>query len=71
MHPEHCELTLRLDADYADIFEVRGVVREERGRRLPSVLGEEEIVLAYEGLDGRVRRSRVRFSEPGRPLDRR
>ncbi len=29
--PERARLTLRLDADYADIFELRGVVRPRRG----------------------------------------
>ena len=29
---------IRFDADYADIFEIRGTVREKRGRRLPARL---------------------------------
>ena len=30
---ERCRLTLTVDADYADIFELRGLVRERRGER--------------------------------------
>ena len=32
--PERARLTLALDADYADIFELRGLVRARRGERL-------------------------------------
>ena len=52
LHPERCTLTFRLDADFADIFEVRGVVRERRGREEPTVV------------DGRTRD--VRLRRPGR-----
>ncbi len=65
-HAERCSLVLRLDSDFADIFEVRGIVRDARGQRLPDVFDEAEVVLAYEGLDARVRRTRIRFSEQGR-----
>ena len=33
LHPERCTLTLALDADFADIFELRGVVRDAARRR--------------------------------------
>ncbi|CAN5791917.1 amylo-alpha-1,6-glucosidase [soil metagenome] len=63
-HPERCSLTLRLDADFADIFEVRGVIRPERGRRLPDVAHDDALNFSYVGLDGHRRRTRLRFSEP-------
>lgn len=62
-HPERCSVTLRLDADFADIFEVRGVVRPERGRRTPGAAGGDAVNFGYLGLDGRRRRTRLRFSE--------
>ena len=40
-------LSIRFDADYADIFEVRGTVREKRGRRLSAQISEKSVVLAY------------------------
>jgi glycogen debranching enzyme len=66
-------LTLRFEADFADIFEVRGTVRQKRGRLLPPRLpptppagtetaAERTIVLAYEGLDGVTRQTRLEFS---------
>ena len=56
-HPERCSLTLRLDADFADIFEVRGVVRAERGRRVPDAAQGDAVTFGYVGLDGRRRRT--------------
>ncbi|HEV2853426.1 MAG TPA: amylo-alpha-1,6-glucosidase [Thermoanaerobaculia bacterium] len=53
---------LRFAADYADIFEIRGVRRDRRGHRLDPVVGRGTVVLGYEGLDGRVRRTRLVFS---------
>ena len=67
-HPERCRVTLRVDADFADIFEVRGVVREKRGERLPDVCEEDRVVFSYLGLDDRLRRTELRFSEVPRIL---
>src|SRR5260370_7439656 len=50
------------DADLADIFEVRGSVREKRGERLLNRVTEDEIAIAYRGLDGVERRTLLRFS---------
>lgn len=62
-HPERCSVTLRVDADFADIFEIRGVVREYRGRRHPETVTPDGVTFEYEGLDGRLRRTHIRFSE--------
>jgi len=56
------QLAIRFAADYADIFEIRGTRRERRGHRLDSTVGRGVAVLGYEGLDGRVRRTRLCFS---------
>jgi len=60
--PERARLTLRLDADYADIFELRGFVRPQRGERLATVGDGSEIEFGYRGVDGDVRRTFVRIS---------
>ena len=57
-------LDLVLDADAADIFEVRGRVREQRGRYREIEATSESLIFSYEGLDGLVRRTLVSFS-PG------
>jgi len=55
---------LDLAADYADLFEVRGMRRERRGQALPIEMLGNELVFAYEGLDGRRRRTRVVLDQP-------
>src|SRR5262245_56762336 len=52
---------LHFEADFADIFEVRGTQRARRGRFLPPALQDGTVVLGYEGLDGVVRRARLEF----------
>ncbi|WGF90763.1 amylo-alpha-1,6-glucosidase (plasmid) [Marinivivus vitaminiproducens] len=48
-------------ADFADLFEVRGVRREQRGEALPPVLSTDRVTLAYRGLDGLRRQTVLRF----------
>ena len=56
------------DADFADIFEVRGHARGARGRHLPPRLDAATVTLAYEGLDGVVRACIIAFSQPANRL---
>src|ERR1700758_3842231 len=53
-------LRLTFDADFADIFEVRGTRRERRGQRLPVSVEDDNVVISYEGLDGILRHSQIR-----------
>jgi glycogen debranching enzyme len=55
-------LSLRCNADFADIFEVRGTRRNRRGRLLPPVFNAGTLVLEYIGLDDIVRRTRIEWS---------
>ena len=54
-------ITLQFDADFVDLFEVRGMERARRGERLATEVGDAEVLLGYRGLDGRTRRTRVSF----------
>jgi len=49
--PIPIRLSISVDADFADLFEVRGKVRSRRGRRLEAVTSKDGISLGYEGLD--------------------
>ncbi|WP_394841348.1 amylo-alpha-1,6-glucosidase [Pendulispora brunnea] len=55
-------VTLLFAADYADIFEVRGVRRARRGEDLSPTHTEERMVLAYRGLDGITRSTEIACS---------
>jgi glycogen debranching enzyme len=52
---------VEFDADYRDLFEVRGVTRARRGRRFPIELNDGVLEFAYEGLDRQLRRTSVRL----------
>ena len=55
--PMKLPLTLSFAADFADIFEVRGMRRERRGRRLEDQITGNAILMSYEGLDHQLRRT--------------
>ncbi len=64
------ELSISFDADFVDLFEVRGFDRQNRGQRLravrdgkPAELETGELTLAYQGLDGSIMESRIEFQE--------
>ncbi|WP_413263658.1 glycogen debranching N-terminal domain-containing protein [Floridanema flaviceps] len=64
------QLSLSFDADFVDLFEVRGFNREKRGRILRAIKDEKpieeetgELVLAYQGLDGVIMESRIQFND--------
>lgn len=59
----HLRMSLHFDADFADMFEVRGVQRERRGRRLENLFDDRQAVLTYLGLDG-VRRTTRLICDP-------
>jgi glycogen debranching enzyme len=56
------EVFLEFGADFADIFEVRGHAREKRGRFLDTGIEGSTVTLAYQGLDGLVRETRIESS---------
>ncbi len=62
--PQTVSAELLLDADGADIFEVRGYERAARGALPPVEVEADGIVFRYEGLDGVELRSRIRFTVP-------
>ena len=59
--PIAVSFAIRFDADFADIFEVRGLKRERRGTRLEDELAADRVTLSYLGLDGIVRQTIVEF----------
>ena len=56
-------LDLYLDADFADLFEVRGSRRRRRGSRLAPSVGEGTLTLSYLGLDEVTRQTIIRFHD--------
>jgi glycogen debranching enzyme len=60
-------LELRLAADFADVFEVRGARRTRRGTLMPPQYAGDQLVFRYHGLDRQQYRTCVRMTpEPAR-----
>ncbi|THD75372.1 MAG: amylo-alpha-1,6-glucosidase [Bradyrhizobium sp.] len=59
--PASFDLTLQFDNDFADLFEVRGERRPRRGIGLSKLLGPADVVLEYNGLDGKSRSTALHF----------
>ncbi|HKB40139.1 MAG TPA: amylo-alpha-1,6-glucosidase, partial [Gemmataceae bacterium] len=55
-------LSLHFEADYADIYEVRGMKRHARGVDLLPDVGPDQVILGYQGLDDVIRRTHLRFT---------
>jgi glycogen debranching enzyme len=65
--PVSFELSLSFDADFSDLFEIRGFDRQQGGKLLRQVRSEpresiDELTLAYQGLDGAILESQIKFT---------
>ena len=52
--------SLTFSADFADIFEVRGMHRENKGQKLEDQVEKDLVLLSYEGLDNSIRQTCIR-----------
>ena len=59
--PRTVRLDFLFEADFVDLFEVRGMQRRRRGRTRPAVFGADKVELFYQGLDGIERRTLLSF----------
>ncbi len=59
--PVETAISLHFAADFADIFEVRGMKRKVHGQHLPPEVSDNSVALGYRGLDNVVRRTLIRF----------
>jgi len=62
-------LGLAFAADFVDEFEVRGIARARHGEHLEPRVQADAVLLAYHGLDDRVRRTLLRFDPAPETLD--
>ncbi len=59
------ELVMAFEADFADIFEVRGFRRRKRGKVHATTALDRSLLIRYDGLDGVERRAQVFASDEG------
>ena len=68
--PQKCWLTLNFSADFADLFEIRGLQRPKRGIVTGAVIAGAKAIYRYVGLDHVERRSEICFDPPPRKLSK-
>lgn len=56
-------LSLHFEADFSDIFEVRGINRMQRGSYLQGKASGSQILIGYKGLDEIIRKTRITFCD--------
>ncbi|HWY64196.1 MAG TPA: amylo-alpha-1,6-glucosidase [Rhizomicrobium sp.] len=66
--PQKCWLTINFAADFADLFEIRGMQRAKRGELTCAVVGNNKTIFRYVGLDRIERRSEICLDPPPRQL---
>jgi glycogen debranching enzyme len=66
--PLTVRLAFRFNADFADLFEVRGERRAARGTASASLAGDHGVLLSYRGLDAIERATRLNFDPPPKAL---
>lgn len=70
-NPVNVDLGIEYSADYADMFEVRGIGRKARGQlKLPEMVFINGSVLSYTGLDRKVMSTRIVFSEQPKAIQK-
>lgn len=52
---------LQYDADFVDVFQVRGIVRGKSGQYYAPLIQEDQIQFVYQGLDDRTRTTTIHF----------
>ena len=68
--PQSCFLSLNFAADFADLFEIRGMQRAKRGAIAVSRPDNQTVLFRYSGLDGLERRTKIHFEpQPVRLTD--
>ena len=67
--PHSFEIGWAFEADFVDVFEVRGYLRPRRGLLLPARIEPTSVVLAYRGLDDVLRATHLEFDPGPRRLD--
>jgi glycogen debranching enzyme len=67
--PHKVRLSFHFDADFRDLFEVRGAHRPRRGESFIRLLAKDRVEFSYHGLDAVVRRSKLQFNPTPQLLD--
>ena len=60
--PVDFTVEVQFDADFVDVFQVRGVARQQHGQYYQPIVSENSIAFYYRGLDGIMRQTLVKLA---------
>jgi glycogen debranching enzyme len=63
--PVDFTVEILFDADFVDVFQVRGVARDRHGQYYRPIVRQDSIVFYYRGLDGVMRETLIKLAPPG------
>lgn len=63
------EMEILFQADYVDIFEIRGITREQRGKKFPARVENGFMIFSYLGLDDIMRETKILFTPAPDAID--
>lgn len=63
--PVDFTVELFFDADFVDVFQVRGVARDRHGQYYRPIVRQDSIVFYYRGLDSVMRETLIKLAPPG------
>ena len=62
-------LEIEFQVDFSDIFEIRGMTREKRGKKFPVRNENGSMIFCYQGLDDVMRETKIHFMPEPQALD--
>lgn len=68
---QRVQFSIHFAADFADMFEVRGAERKQRGTYYRPIVSADRVLLCYRGLDGVMRSTRIVFDKPPTSINER
>jgi glycogen debranching enzyme len=69
LDPVSFTISLKFEGDFADIFEVRGMLREKRGVTFPAQRQNGMFTFSYQGLDNVIRTTQIHFDPAPRSVE--
>ncbi|HYC85487.1 MAG TPA: glycogen debranching N-terminal domain-containing protein, partial [Chryseosolibacter sp.] len=70
LEPTQFHVQLKYDADFADIFEVRGTTRQKKGQKLSGKQSDNGVTFSYNGLDNINRETTIQLNPKPQSIDR-
>ena len=69
LEPTALTIQLQYEADFMDIFQVRGLLRQKSGQHYAPIVENHQLIFVYDGLDKITRSTTIDFDPPPQEMD--